>query len=401
MATAKHTLQLTDKVAKEAPTPEAVDYYIVYDGGHKKAVSGFGLLITRNNARSWVLRYRHNRRSRRYNIGAPPSWDAETARTRAAELVRLVDMGRDPQGEKEAERQAPIVNELLDYYLAEYATKKRTGEQDRRMIDRYVRPVLGTHRVVDVEFSDIDRLHRKRTKAGGPYAANRLHSLLNKAFSLAVLRKWRTDNPCRGIQRNEEHPRENYLDGDKLDRLTKVLAVYPDRRAANIVKLALLTGARRGELFAARWDQIDIEQGLWIKPSSHTKTKRTHRLQLSAPARLLLAEMKSTARSDYLFPGKGTDHVTDIKKAWAAICRTAEIEGTRFHDLRHTHASLLRDGGADLLTIGTLLGHTQQQTTRRYTHLFDDKLRAATERVGAVLAGDRSADVVDLRKGRG
>src|SRR5262249_26963464 len=158
-------------------------------------------------------------------------------------------------------------------------------------------------------------------------------------------------------------PRERYLDYEELDRLTAVLSTYPNRQAADIVRLLLLTGARTGELFSARWDQIDIEQGIWIKPSSHTKTKRAHRLQLSAPALQVLAEMKAKARSDYLLPGKGTDHVTDIKKAWAAICRLAGIEGTRLHDLRHTHASLLRDGGADLLTIGALLGHTQQQTT--------------------------------------
>jgi integrase len=114
---------------------------------------------------------------------------------------------------------------------------------------------------------------------------------------------------------------------------------------------------------------------------------------------MLLSELKQGP--GYLFPGKGTDRVTDIRKAWSAICRTAQIEGTRIHDLRHTHASLLADGGADLLTIGALLGHTQQQTTKRYTHLFDEKLRAATERVGAVLAGNRSAELMDLEKARG
>lgn len=333
-----------------------------------------------------------------YNIGSPPSWDEKTARNRAAELVRLVDMGRDPQAEKDAERQAPIVNELCDRYLEEHAAKKRTGDQDRRIIDRYVRPALGTHRVVDVDFSDIDRLHRKITKDGSPYAANRLHSLLSKMLALAILWKMRGDNPCRGIGRNDEHPRQHYLDGDQLSRLIKVLDVYPDRQSANIVKVALFTGARRGELFSARGDQIDIEQGLWVKPSAHTKTKREHRVQLSAPARMLLAELKTGP--GYLFPGKGTDHVTDIRKAWASICRAAEIKGVRFHDLRHTHASLLADGGADLLTIGALLGHTQHQTTKRYTHLFDEKLRAATERVGALLAGNRSAEVTKLPSSR-
>jgi len=384
MTKAKRSVELTDKLASEEPAPER-DYHIIYDAGHEGAIGGFGLLITRAGTKSWVFRYRHNRRDRRYNIGSFPSWKAKTARSRAAELARLVDMGCDPQGEKDAERRAPTVSELCDRYLEEHGAKKRTGEQDRRMIDRYIRPALGTHRVIDVDFADIDRLHRTRTKAGSPYAANRLHSLLHKMFALAIRWKMRGDNPCRGIDRNDEHARQHYLDGDALGRLIDVLGTWPDRQAANIVKLALLTGARRGELFSARGDQIDDEKGLWVKPSAHTKTKREHRVQLSGPARLLFSELKTGP--GYLFPGRGTDHVSDIRKAWAAICRAAEINGIRFHDLRHTHASLLADGGADLLTIGALLGHTQHQTTKRYTHLFDDKLRAATERVGARLLG--------------
>jgi integrase len=395
MTAANLRIHLTDKAARAASAP-AAGYHIIYDD----EVTGFGLLVTGNGARSWVFRYRHNRRDRRYNIGAFPSWNANAARNRAVELTQLVDIGRDPHGEKDAERRASTVNELCDRYLEEHAIKKRTGDEDRRRIDHIVRKALGTCRVVDISFADIDRLHHKMTKDRGPYEANRVHSLLRKMFALAILWRMRADNPCIGVQRNDEHPRERYLDYDELDRLTATLNIYPDWQVANIVRLLLLTGARCGEVFSARWDQIDIEQGLWIKPSSHTKTKRTHRLQLSAPALQLLAEMKEKARGDYLFSGKGTDHVVDIKKAWASICRKADIEGTRLHDLRHTHASLLRDGGADLLTIGSLLGHTQVQTSRRYVHLFDGKLRAATERVGAILAGNKSAELHELRKGR-
>ena len=71
----------------------------------------------------------------------------------------------------------------------------------------------------------------------------------------------------------------------------------------------------------------------------------------------------------------------------------------RIHDLRHTFASILASAGLSLPIIGELLGHTQAATTARYTHLFDDPLREATERVGAAItsAGKKSADVVKLR----
>ena len=72
----------------------------------------------------------------------------------------------------------------------------------------------------------------------------------------------------------------------------------------------------------------------------------------------------------------------------------------RIHDLRHTYASILASHGLSLPIIGALLGHTQPQTTARYAHLLDDPLRAATERVGAVVTAnaDKSAHVVDIRK---
>ncbi len=104
-----------------------------------------------------------------------------------------------------------------------------------------------------------------------------------------------------------------------------------------------------------------------------------------------------------MFPGKNPDvPLTDIKHFWAAICRKAEIKDCRIHDLRHTYASILASAGLSLPVIGALLGHTQPNTTARYSHLFDDPLRQATERVGAVVtaAGNgKTAEVVKLHDG--
>jgi len=73
------------------------------------------------------------------------------------------------------------------------------------------------------------------------------------------------------------------------------LTACKDQNAANAIRLLLLTGARRGEVLAASWDQFDLAEGVWTKPSSHTKQKREHRVPLSAPVRQLLAEMKEAA----------------------------------------------------------------------------------------------------------
>jgi site-specific recombinase XerD len=88
---------------------------------------------------------------------------------------------------------------------------------------------------------------------------------------------------------------------------------------------------------------------------------------------------------DFLFPGRMGEHLTDLKFPWAAICKDAQIEGVRIHDLRHTFASHLVSSGVSLPTIGKLLGHTQAQTTARYAHLADNPLREAANLFPRVL----------------
>ena len=87
-----------------------------------------------------------------------------------------------------------------------------------------------------------------------------------------------------------------------------------------------------------------------------------------------------------MFPGGTGGYRVEIKRAWAQVCKAAGISGARIHDLRHSDASILASAGLSLPVIGALLGHTQPQT-HRYSHLFDDSLRDATERVGAIVSG--------------
>lgn len=154
------------------------------------------------------------------------------------------------------------------------------------------------------------------------------------------------------------------------------------------------------------WAGVDLEAGTWIKPAASTKQKAYHQVPLSAPARQLLAELhdKAADGAEYVFPGRGgIGHRIELKGDWADICRAAGITGARLHDLRHTFASVLASAGLSLPVIGALLGHTQPATTQRYSHLFDDPLRAATERVAAIIGGasdHKTAEVVHIQTGR-
>jgi integrase len=393
--------KLSDAMVRALPVPEGGSR-ITYDAG-PDSVRGFGVRVTASGSKSFILNYTVGGRERRMTIGAYPAWTVAAARDEAKRLRREIDRGVDPLGERQAEREAPTVAELCDRYLAEHAVKKRTSSGDESMIRRVIRPELGNRKVASIAFADIDRLHRKLSK-DAPYQANRTLALLSKMFSLAIRWEMRADNPCRGIERNPEERRHRYLSGDELRRLTDTLAAHPGS-TANVVRLLLLTGARRGEVLGAQWFEFDLETGIWTKPSAHTKQKKEHRTPLSAPTRQLLVEMRADATSPYLFPSRSGDGpMTEIKKGWARLCREAGIESVRIHDLRHTYASVLASAGLSLPVIGALLGHTQPGTTARYAHLFDDPLRAATERAAAVNTGstdDKAGEVVSIERGRG
>jgi integrase len=199
-----------------------------------------------------------------------------------------------------------------------------------------------------------------------------------------------------GVERNPEQKRHRYLTAAELERLTAALAELRDVDAANAVRLLLLTGARRGELLAAHWSDIDLVAGIWAKPAATTKQAALHRVPLSKAACQLLAAMKAQATSEWLFPAPRDvrRHRQNIDDAWNALRKAADIPDVRTHDLRHTYASTLASSGLSLPIIGALLGHTVPATTARYAHLLDDPLRAATERASAILTGAAPAEVI-------
>jgi integrase len=375
--------RLTDRLAKALPLPSSGNR-ITYD----TEIKGFGFRVTAGGARAFVLNYRVNGRERRYTIGSYPDWSVAAAREEAKRLKREVNKGYDTMGQKHADRTAPTVADLSDRYLSEHAIRKapRAQRDDRSMIEKLVLPEIGRLKVFEVRREDIDRLHREVSRTR-PIRANRMVQMLSKMFALAIRWEYRSDNPVKGIHRNPEERRTRYLSADEMGRLTSVLATHENQASANVIRLLLLTGARRGEVMGATWNQFDLEAGTWTKPSAHTKQKKEHRVPLSAPAIQLLSGIRAEAgASSHVFPGrKPGEPLTDIKNFWAGVCRKAELEDCRIHDLRHTYASILASAGLSLPVIGALLGHTQPNTTARYSHLFDDPLREATERVGKLI----------------
>jgi integrase len=195
-------------------------------------------------------------------------------------------------------------------------------------------------------------------------------------------------------RKNPEQAKERFLSPAEIAAVVEALDACGHTAAADCIRLIMVTGCRPGEAMSATWSQFDVQPGFWIKPSSHTKQRKEHRVPLSAPAQQLMADIRSrrgnVGPSDDVFPGRQPgQRLTDkLHRCWEAVCRHAGLTGVRIYDLRHTFAATGAGGGLSLPLIGRLLGHTQVRTTQRYAHLADDPLREAADKIASAIDRD-------------
>jgi integrase len=397
--------KLTDKFAKTVePTPGKIQRYFDTNPG---APRGFMLRVTPAGARAWALRYRLSTgREREVTIGAAENRRLADAYKRARELRREIEDGGDPLGEREEKRQAPTVAHLAERFITDALPSRapRTQAEYRAMLRDWILPALGKRKVEDVQSEDVEKLHRKITEAGKLRRANSVKSLCSTIFAKAVGWKMRADNPAKGVAGNKERGRRRYLKDPELERLLTVLESWRERRRDSVdaIMLAMLTGARRGEILSMRWGDLDLDEGIWLKPAELTKGREEHRLPLSAAVVTLLrqreAELSAGGKVAVLhnknvpvFKGAGSKtHTNRLEAHWREIRAEAGLTDLRFHDLRHSAASWAISSGLSLSVVGGLLGHRKSATTEIYAHLHDQALRQGAEAVADKIAGRRA-----------
>ena len=146
-----------------------------------------------------------------------------------------------------------------------------------------------------------------------------------------------------------------------------------------IVQLALNTGMRLGEILGLMWGQIDLGRGQ-IRVE-RTKSGSDRLVPINSVLQAVFADLKAVnGHPGFVFANPLTGKpITTVKHSFTTACRKAKIIGLRFHDLRHTFASRLVEGGVDLITIKELLGHSSVTITERYTHPNHGLKRAAVD----------------------
>jgi integrase len=416
-------------------TKRAVD--ALQSGGNEftiwdDAVTGFGVRVRSTGAKSYVVVYRagagRGAPVRRYTIAAVGKITPEGARARAKIILGAVAHGHDPANQKTAERGMPTVAALADSFMSDHVTAKRKGrtaEFYRDILDRIVKPALGTSKADKLTRTQVGRLHS--SLADTPFQANRVLAVVASMYAFAARTGIVPDgtNPARGIDRFKENRRERFLTVEELERLgsairegetTGIPWVVDESKAnakhvpkakrstkiaptaAAALRLLLFTGCRLREILHLQWDYVDLERGCLFLPDSKSGRKT---VILNAPALAVLNGLERIG--PYVVPGDDPEQPRhDLKRPWDAVTKRAGVTGVRLHDLRHTYASFGAGGGLGLPIIGRLLGHSQPATTARYAHLDNDPLRRASEaiagRIAAALEGKKPASVMALTK---
>lgn len=355
-------------------------------------VPGFGVRVGTTGTKSFIFQYRTRTGEQgKITIGRFPSLTVEQARKEASKHRSHVDTGGNPSADRRSTREAPTLADAARYYCDEYAIgralKPSTISEAQRVLNWYALPKFGIRKIAEITVADVRKMQAEANMGSGRYQANRLRAVLSRMFTLAIQNGWRTDNPCKGVEKYPEDQRWDHLSPGQVALLLEACDRHADQALANAIRLLLFTGARSSEVRTSEWSQFDLSAGVWTKPSSHTKTNIRHRVQLADPAVKMLIEMQAEAMHNrYLFPGRTGDKPrADLKMHWKKMRDDAGLQGFRPHDLRRTNASFMLSTGSDLSAVGKTLGHTQASTTARYAQLFDDVQRKGVNRAVDVM----------------
>lgn len=299
-----------------------------------------------------------------------------------------------------AEAEKPTIDRL---WLSYRESRPLKGiAQDRSRYDKYLKPAFKNKITSEIFPLDVDRLRLKLTKQKkSPQTIKHVLVLLRRIINYGVDKQLCTPLSFKIKPPSVDNEKTEFLQPEELARLLATLDAEEknDWQTVGVMRLALLTGMRRGEILKLRWQDIDLGRGL--VSLKNPKGGKGEVLPISEAAQDVIKQLPKT-EYQYLFPGKGGAMRKDINRGVKRIREAAKLpEGFRpIHGLRHQFASTLAGSGVDLYTVQRLLTHKDAATTQRYAHLTDE-----AKRQGAQVAADAfkavektAAKVINLKK---
>jgi integrase len=263
-------------------------------------------------------------------------------------------------------------------YMEHAKVNKRSWLRDEQMLGHLKKFVGSERQLSEITSADIEGYKMRRRASVSGATVNREMALLKRMFNLAI--EWDLYlglNPFRKVKFFREfNTGLRVLSLEEEEKLLCNAAPY----LQDLIRFALNTGLRVGEIFSLCWSNVDLEKN--ILNVFAPKTQKIRGIPINAEARKVLEYWVLGKRNEFVFynPETGKPFV-DLKNGFIRACRKAGITGVTWHTLRHTFASRLVDRGVDIVTVKELLGHSSITVTMRYTHTNLESKRAAVEKL--------------------
>lgn len=343
------------KDSAAAARPAAARYEL-----RDKKVAGLRLIVQTTGVRTWSLRYKLPKgQARRYTIGQfSEALGLDEARKIAAKIKLEVVKGADPAAERrEARRTGTTVKPVWEEYRELHLTKRRdsTADAAKRLFNNTVLPKWGKVEIVSIKRRDVMALLDGMRDE--PAKANKAKARLNHFFGWAVEREIIESSPCANIrQPNKPNSRDRVLTDDELRRIWKAsdAAGYP---FGPMVKLLILTIARRTEVAAMTWEELSGQENLWRLPEERSKNGIAHEVHLAPAALDVLASVPRVG--DFIFSTRDNRPVSGFAKMKARLDSLMGdgVPAWTLHDLRRTGATLLQRLGFSKEVIDACQNH--------------------------------------------
>lgn len=376
---------------------------------------GFGVRVMPSGAKSYQFRYRVGGRGgtiRRMILGSADAISLKDARAAYLNARRQLELGADPLDARvEAAVQAEqnlTFSALADRYLNEYASHKRTGDEDRRILAHDAIPRWGKRKAKDITKRDVVALLDKVLARGAATQANRTFACVRKLFNWAAQKDLVDASPCAGIRApSKERSKDRVLTDDEIRAFWNLPGL--SFRVQQALRLQLILGQRVGEIVGMRWSELDLQARLWTLPADRAKNATVHTIPLTGAALEILEALRGmqAGESDHVFPAaRGAAAHLRVDSIGTVLTRAVKESGMEHftaHDLRRTAATRISGAGTSREVLRQILNHVDRSVTARYDrHRYDSEKRLALEiwerELNRIVTGTGADNVVPLRK---
>jgi len=315
------------------------------------------------SSKSWTLVYRvrGSRTKRRIKLGRYPAISLARARQTALEALATAQEGNDPSHARKQQDEAreQTVSGSVNQYIENYVKIRHKRWKARRsQFNAYVVPHWGSMPVGSIDSKHITELLDKL--ADRPATRRAVYLALSAFFEWCLGKHLVKVNPVRALAKTERprpvESRDRILNDSEIRSLWQGCNLLADRYGhfGTGVKILLLTGQRRDQIFRLGWTEVDLQRAEWVTPSERMKSGHEHFLPLSETVVKLIADLPK--QGEFIFATNGETPFSGFSKAKMALDSLCNLDGWRLHDLRRTAAVLLQRCGVAPFLVEAIQG---------------------------------------------